>query len=209
MGSGRAGPGREYSDFSLKYERTRSARCARSLVSTSTRMHTVVHMISEPSRGCLSNVHGVLAKHSDQMSSCPPELSEFADQMSSCLLRPNVVLPRPVPHYRSRSSRQPTSMWLQLSPVWKTGQIIRNTVLHCNAIIMKFCCLSCLVHVASNDRCWLRLTSLDNTEVVLLRSCSHQSRVILHVYVHNTLTDWLGRDKAYKKLRCTCAWHDR
>ena len=32
MGSGRAGPGREYSDFSLKYERTRSARCARSLV---------------------------------------------------------------------------------------------------------------------------------------------------------------------------------
>ena len=32
MGSGRAGPGREYSDFSLKFERTRSARCARSLV---------------------------------------------------------------------------------------------------------------------------------------------------------------------------------
>ena len=32
MGSGRAGPGREYSDFSLKYERTRSAHCARSLV---------------------------------------------------------------------------------------------------------------------------------------------------------------------------------
>ena len=32
MGSGRAGPGREYSDFSVKYERTRSARCARSLV---------------------------------------------------------------------------------------------------------------------------------------------------------------------------------
>ena len=31
-GSGRAGPGREYSDFSLEYERTRSARCARSLV---------------------------------------------------------------------------------------------------------------------------------------------------------------------------------
>ena len=34
MGSGRAGPGREFSDFSLKYERTRSARCARSLVTT-------------------------------------------------------------------------------------------------------------------------------------------------------------------------------
>ena len=34
MGSGRVGPGREYSDFSLKYERTRSARCARSLVTT-------------------------------------------------------------------------------------------------------------------------------------------------------------------------------
>ena len=32
MGSGRAGPGREYLDFSLKYERTPSARCARSLV---------------------------------------------------------------------------------------------------------------------------------------------------------------------------------
>ena len=32
MGSGRVGSGREYSDFSLKYERTRSARCARSLV---------------------------------------------------------------------------------------------------------------------------------------------------------------------------------
>ena len=31
-GSGRAGSGREYSDFPLKYERTRSARCARSLV---------------------------------------------------------------------------------------------------------------------------------------------------------------------------------
>ena len=32
MGSGRVGSGREYSDFFLKYERTRSARCARSLV---------------------------------------------------------------------------------------------------------------------------------------------------------------------------------
>ena len=32
MGPGRAGSGRKYSDFSLKYERTRSARCARSLV---------------------------------------------------------------------------------------------------------------------------------------------------------------------------------
>ena len=32
MGPGRAGSGREYSDFSLKFERTRSARCARSLV---------------------------------------------------------------------------------------------------------------------------------------------------------------------------------
>ena len=32
VGPGRAGSGREYSDFSLKYERTRSARCARSLV---------------------------------------------------------------------------------------------------------------------------------------------------------------------------------
>ena len=32
MGPGRVGPGREYSDFSLKFERTRSARCARSLV---------------------------------------------------------------------------------------------------------------------------------------------------------------------------------
>ena len=34
MGPGRVGPGREYSDFSLKYERTRSARCARLLVMT-------------------------------------------------------------------------------------------------------------------------------------------------------------------------------
>ena len=32
MGPGRVGPGREYSDFSLKFERTRSVRCARSLV---------------------------------------------------------------------------------------------------------------------------------------------------------------------------------
>ena len=32
MGPGRAGPGREYSDVALKYERIRSARCARSLV---------------------------------------------------------------------------------------------------------------------------------------------------------------------------------
>ena len=32
MGPGRVGSGREYSDFSLQYERTRSARCARSLV---------------------------------------------------------------------------------------------------------------------------------------------------------------------------------
>ena len=37
MGTGRVGPGREYSDFSLKYERTRSARCARSLVITCVR----------------------------------------------------------------------------------------------------------------------------------------------------------------------------
>ena len=32
MGPDRVGTGREYSDFSLKFERTRSARCARSLV---------------------------------------------------------------------------------------------------------------------------------------------------------------------------------